>query len=165
MKKFLFTTFILFTLNNFSQVDRTKVPESGPTPEINLGEAVKHELKNGLKLILVKNDKGKKLGARFLSTFVDFPLTGGKTNLNDKCSIDEKESINSSQIGDSFGDDYVDKLAEITELHNTILSLEKEILGMDVNKKSYLDKKSKLDTLSHVLEKEIVENKSKYNCS
>ena len=57
MKKFLYIAFVLFTLISFSQVDRTKIPESGPTPEINLGEPVKYELKNGMKLILVKNDK------------------------------------------------------------------------------------------------------------
>ena len=68
MKKLLFATFILITLSNFSQVDRTKIPESGPTPEINLGEAVKHELKNGLKLILVKNDK---LPRVFFNLFID----------------------------------------------------------------------------------------------
>ena len=81
MKKFLFTTFILFTLNNFSQVDRTKVPESGPTPEINLGEAVKHELKNGLKLILVKNDK---LPRVFFNLFIDSQpiLEGEKTGIS-----------------------------------------------------------------------------------
>lgn len=81
MKKFLFTTFILFTLNNFSQVDRTKVPESGPTPEINLGEAVKHELKNGLKLILVKNDK---LPRVFFNLFIDSQpiLEGEKSGIS-----------------------------------------------------------------------------------
>ena len=57
MKKFLYATFTLFTLVSFSQVDRTKIPESGPTPEINLGEPINYQLKNGMKLILVKNDK------------------------------------------------------------------------------------------------------------
>ena len=112
---------------------------------------------NGREYILVKNDKGKKLGARFLSTFVDVPLIGGKTNKEIKDDSNIKES-NTTQLG---GDEnYVNKLAEITNLHNTILSLEKEILGMDKNKQSYCEKKSKLDTLSHVLEKEIVDNKS-----
>ena len=57
MKKFLYVAFGLFTLISFSQVDRTTIPESGPTPEINLGEPIKYELKNGMKLILVKNNK------------------------------------------------------------------------------------------------------------
>ena len=54
MKKFLYATFTLFTLVSFSQVDRTRIPESGPTPEINLGEPINYQLKNGMKLILVK---------------------------------------------------------------------------------------------------------------
>ena len=68
MKKFLYIIFILFTSISLSQVDRTKVPKSGATPEINLGEAVKYELKNGMKLILVKNDK---LPRVFFNLFID----------------------------------------------------------------------------------------------
>ena len=70
---------------------------------------------NGREYILVKNDKGKKLGARFLSTFVDVPLIGGKTNKEIKDDSSIKES-NTTQLG---GDEnYVNKLAEITNLHN-----------------------------------------------
>lgn len=68
MKKFLYIILILFTSISLSQVDRTKVPKSGATPEINLGEAVKYELKNGMKLILVKNDK---LPRVFFNLFID----------------------------------------------------------------------------------------------
>ena len=68
MNKFLYVAFALFTLISFSQVDRTTIPESGPTPEINLGEPIKHELKNGMKLILVKNNK---LPRVFFNLFID----------------------------------------------------------------------------------------------
>ena len=68
MKKFLYVAFALFTFISFSQVDRTKIPESGPTPEINLGEPIKYELKNGMKLILVKNNK---LPRVFFNLFID----------------------------------------------------------------------------------------------
>ena len=68
MKKFLYVAFALFTLISFSQVDRTTIPESGPTPEINLGEPIKYELKNGMKLILVKNNK---LPRVFFNLFID----------------------------------------------------------------------------------------------
>ena len=47
---------------------RTTIPESGPTPEINLGEPIKYELKNGMKLILVKNNK---LPRVFFNLFID----------------------------------------------------------------------------------------------
>ena len=68
MNKFLYLAFALFTLISFSQVDRTTIPESGPTPEINLGEPIKYELKNGMKLILVKNNK---LPRVFFNLFID----------------------------------------------------------------------------------------------
>ena len=45
-------------------------------------------------------------------------------------------------------------LITLVELQTTIAMLQQEILGMDKNKKSYCEKKSKLDTLSH--EKTIV---------
>lgn len=41
----------------YAQVDRTKAPEPGPAPEINLGDYNMFELKNGLKVIVVENDK------------------------------------------------------------------------------------------------------------
>ena len=39
------------------QIDRSKRPEPGPAPEINLDEAQKFELNNGLKVLVVENHK------------------------------------------------------------------------------------------------------------
>lgn len=41
----------------FAQVDRSKAPEPGPAPEIQLGDYETFTLKNGLKVFVVKNDK------------------------------------------------------------------------------------------------------------
>jgi predicted Zn-dependent peptidase len=46
---------VSFTVN--AQIDRSKMPEPGPDPKVKLGKAVKFELKNGLTVIVVKNDK------------------------------------------------------------------------------------------------------------
>ncbi|WP_124979015.1 M16 family metallopeptidase [Nonlabens xiamenensis] len=40
-----------------AQIDRSKMPTSGPTPEINLGKPYDFELKNGLKVLVVTDKK------------------------------------------------------------------------------------------------------------
>jgi len=40
-----------------AQVDRTKLPNAGPAPAINIGEYESFELKNGLKVFVVENHK------------------------------------------------------------------------------------------------------------
>ncbi len=58
MKKIsLVLIFILFSSIVFAQIDRTKPPQSGPAPEINLGKPKTFSLKNGLKVIVVENSK------------------------------------------------------------------------------------------------------------
>lgn len=52
---FVLTLFI--SVMGYAQVDRSKVPSSGPAPEINIGEAETFTLDNGLKVFVVKNDK------------------------------------------------------------------------------------------------------------
>lgn len=47
----------LFTLGATAQVDRSKQPEPGPAPKINLGQPEEFTLKNGLKVMVVENHK------------------------------------------------------------------------------------------------------------
>lgn len=47
----------LVAFNLQAQVDRSKMPEAGPLPEINLSEPQRFELKNGLKVMVVENHK------------------------------------------------------------------------------------------------------------
>ncbi|MGB0167344.1 MAG: M16 family metallopeptidase, partial [Luteibaculum sp.] len=46
-----------FTLASFAQVDRSKAPEPGPAPKIQIGKSEKFTLENGLKVIVVENNK------------------------------------------------------------------------------------------------------------
>ena len=47
----------LLAFNLQAQVDRSKMPEAGPLPQINLSEPQRFELKNGLKVLVVENHK------------------------------------------------------------------------------------------------------------
>jgi len=52
-----FVLTLLVAVGSFAQVDRSKLPVSGPAPEIKIGEAETFTLDNGLKVFVVKNDK------------------------------------------------------------------------------------------------------------
>jgi len=96
MKKFVLGIgiMLLATGITFAQVDRSKLPASGPAPEIKIGEAETFTLANGLKVFVVKNTKlprvsftlvlerdpileGDKAG---LSTFIGDMMMGGTKN-------------------------------------------------------------------------------------
>jgi predicted Zn-dependent peptidase len=55
----LYITLILgfVALNLQAQIDRSKMPNAGPAPEINLNEPQRFELGNGLKVLVVENHK------------------------------------------------------------------------------------------------------------
>ncbi len=73
----------------FSQVDRSQIPPSGPDPEIKLGQPYEYELTNGLKLIIVENNK---LPRASVNLFIDSQSysSNGKTGIG---------SITSSLLG------------------------------------------------------------------
>jgi zinc protease len=52
---FIILTVQLITLN--AQVDRTRAPEPGPPPQIQIGDYQTFSLENGMKVIVVENDK------------------------------------------------------------------------------------------------------------
>jgi predicted Zn-dependent peptidase len=52
-----FVLTLLVTVGLMAQVDRSKLPASGPAPEIKIGEAETFTLDNGLKVFVVKNTK------------------------------------------------------------------------------------------------------------
>lgn len=59
MKKQLIFLMVLFLAGTgaIAQIDRSQMPTSGPTPEINLGKPYSFELKNGLKVLVVTDKK------------------------------------------------------------------------------------------------------------
>ena len=50
-------TLLFLSLSISAQVDRTKIPESGPAPKINIGTPEKFTLPNGLQVLVVENHK------------------------------------------------------------------------------------------------------------
>ncbi|WP_425234807.1 M16 family metallopeptidase [Ulvibacterium sp.] len=57
MKKSILSLFLLITCALTAQLDRSKEPEIGPIPEINLGVPQTFKLDNGLQVIVVENHK------------------------------------------------------------------------------------------------------------
>jgi zinc protease len=59
MKKQLIFLMVLFLtgITAVAQIDRSVIPTSGPTPEINLGKPYTFELKNGLQVLVVTDKK------------------------------------------------------------------------------------------------------------
>ncbi len=55
--------FLLVSLSVSAQVDRSKMPEPGPAPQVKLGDAKKFKLKNGLTVIMVENHKLPRVSA------------------------------------------------------------------------------------------------------
>ena len=55
--KFLVIIALLFTVSIYAQVDRSKMPEPGPAPEIQLSDPASFVLDNGLKVFIVENEK------------------------------------------------------------------------------------------------------------
>ena len=57
VKNIILILVILFTGSLYSQLDRSIVPESGPSPEIFFGKPQTFKLKNGLTVLVVENNK------------------------------------------------------------------------------------------------------------
>ena len=79
----IFITLILgfVALNLQAQIDRSKMPEAGPTPEINLNDPQRFELNNGLKVLVVENHKLPRVSIQLL---IDNPpiLEGDKAGVS-----------------------------------------------------------------------------------
>ena len=57
-KNIIISLFLIFAFNlNFSQIDRSKQPDSGPDPEIKFGTPKTFKLKNGIQVLVVEDDK------------------------------------------------------------------------------------------------------------
>ncbi|MBI9071249.1 MAG: insulinase family protein [Melioribacteraceae bacterium] len=57
---------LLFSFEVVAQVDRSKQPEPGPAPEIQIGDYESFTLENGLKVFVVENDKLPKVTFRLI---------------------------------------------------------------------------------------------------
>ncbi len=82
MKKLYITLILGFVaLNIQAQIDRSKMPDAGPAPEINLNEPQRFELNNGLKVLVVENHKLPRVSIQLL---IDNPpiLEGAKAGVS-----------------------------------------------------------------------------------
>lgn len=57
MKKLIYILAVFSLVYAHAQLDRSKLPEPGPAPEIEIGTPYTFELKNGMKVFLVENHK------------------------------------------------------------------------------------------------------------
>jgi zinc protease len=83
MKKIAIGLLVTFLATGiaFAQLDRSKLPASGPAPEIKIGEAETFTLANGLKVFVVKNTKLPRFSFTLLLYNVP-PLEGDKAGLS-----------------------------------------------------------------------------------
>lgn len=80
MKRYYFLLLALcFTTIAFAQIDRSKAPSSGPAPKVSIGEYESFTLKNGLKVLVVENNKIPQLNIN-LNIVRDPLLEGDKTS-------------------------------------------------------------------------------------
>ena len=138
---------------------------------------------NGREYILVKDQNGKKLGARFLSFFNNMkkneePIKNINNNNmlgrdNNNNNMLGGNNNNNNMLGGDNESMAIDKLSEISQLHDTIMKLQKDIERLEtkynsnisIDKKNPLEKnihekKMTLDNVSIQFEKQINENKS-----
>lgn len=67
MKLIVSLVFLFVGASTFAQLDRSQMPKPGPAPSINLGEPETFTLKNGLKVLVVENNKLPRVTAQLLS--------------------------------------------------------------------------------------------------
>ena len=144
---------LLFSSAAVAQIDRTKLPEPGPAPEIKLGEVEEFTLDNGLKVFVVENDKlprvafslvlerdplveGDKAG---LTGFVGEMLTAGTANRS-KEQLDEEVDFIGASLSASSTSLYGSSLKKH---QNKILELMADVLFNPVFPQSELDKLKK----------------------
>ncbi|WP_296312943.1 M16 family metallopeptidase [Winogradskyella sp. UBA3174] len=130
MKKYiiysLLAVFTVFTAT--AQIDRSKIPASGPTPEVNLGEAKEFTLKNGLTVLVVTDTKlpavnwtlnlntppvfeGEKAGVQSLTG----ALMGKETQLSTKDEFSEKVDFLGASINVSLNGGFGFCLSKYTD--------------------------------------------------
>ena len=148
-----FVLSILIATVGFAQVDRSQFPNSGPAPEIKIGEAETFTLENGLKVFVVKNTKlprvsftlvlerdpileGDKAG---MTSFVGEMMTAGTTNRT-KDQLDEEIDF----VGASLSASATSMFASSLKKHQgKVLELMADVLFNPVFPQGELDKLKK----------------------
>ena len=67
MKRLIIACIAVFiAISTQAQIDRSTMPKPGPAPEINLKDAQRFELDNGLKVLVVENHKLPRVSAQLI---------------------------------------------------------------------------------------------------
>jgi predicted Zn-dependent peptidase len=144
---------LVISFTGLAQIDRTKLPEPGPAPEIKLGDVASFTLDNGLKVFVVENKKlprvafslvlerdplleGEKAG---MTGFVGEMLTAGTTNRT-KEELDEEVDFIGATLSASSTSLYGSSLKKHQD---KILELMADVLYNPVFPQSELDKLKK----------------------
>lgn len=143
----------MFSSVGYAQIDRTKLPEPGPAPEIKLGDVATFTLDNGLEVFVVENHKlprvafsliinreplfeGDKAG---MTSFVGEMLMGG-TETRTKDQLDEEVDF----IGASLNAGSTSIYASSLKKHqDKILDLMADVLFNPIFPQDELDKLKK----------------------
>ncbi|NJN24834.1 MAG: insulinase family protein [Cyclobacteriaceae bacterium] len=132
---FVLTAVCHFT---FAQIDRTKIPKAGPAPEINIGTPTTFELDNGLKVIVVENNKLPRVTFNLVLDF-EAVKEGGKagyaamagdlmrtgTTTKSKAEIDEAADFIGGTLNTSASGIYA---AALTKHQDALLALMTDVL-------------------------------------
>jgi len=155
MKYLTYTIFIflLFPSTLLSQIDRTRAPEPGPAPVIQVGDYKTFELKNGLKVFLVENHKIPRVSYSLLLDIKPFAegdslgytniagqLLGTASTTRTKDQIDEEIDFIGASLSTSSGS----LSASALKKHNDkLLEIMSDILLNPVFNQDELDKVKK----------------------
>lgn len=152
MKKIFFSiiaiSFLAASLS--AQVDRSRVPEPGPAPEIRLGEYESFTLKNGLKVFVVRNNKLPQVAFNLLIDH-DPVLEGDKagyvnatgellrrgTTTRTKEQLDEQIDFIGASLSASSSGVYASSLSRHKE---TLMELMADVIKNPALKQEELDK-------------------------
>jgi zinc protease len=167
MKKIYLNLFLaLFCMASVAvaQVDRTKAPEAGPAPKIQIGDYQSFELSNGLKVFVVENHKVPKIS--FQLTLDRDPireydkagnaqiagelLRSGTTN-RDKAKLDEEVDFIGATLSTSSTGIYASALSKH---RNKVLELMSDVLLNPAFPQDELDKIKKQMISSLATEKD-----------
>ena len=135
---YIFILTISVCLPAIGQLDRSKVPEPGPAPEIKIGKGESFELKNGLKVIVVENHKLPRVAFNLILDF-EAILEGDKagyaslagdllrtgTTSKSKSEIDESIDFIGATLNTSASGIYA---ASLTKHQDALLELMTDVL-------------------------------------
>lgn len=128
MKKIFSILLTLMISVSFAQVDRSKQPQPGPSPTPDFGEYKIYKLKNGLKVIVVQNDKLPRVtmnlvvdrGPIFEGDKAGYVSLAGEmlrqgTNNLVKADLDEKIDFMGANLGTSSSNVFASGLSKYSE--------------------------------------------------